>query len=92
MKTRTTVFALALCFASSLALADNPSDAPLVVDDAGSVAVQQDEGVGRTDQHHNKNRKEASWSEKMARKSSKSESKKASRTREVPAKNSTSAL
>jgi Skp family chaperone for outer membrane proteins len=92
MKTRTTVFALALCFASSLAMADNPSDAQLVADDAGSAVVQQDERAGCTDQLHNKNQKEASSSEKMARKSSKSESKKAAKTSEAPAKNSASAL
>jgi hypothetical protein len=90
MKTRTTVFALALCFASSLATADNPSDAQLAADDSGSAVVQQDERAGCTDQHHNK--KEVSSSEKMVRNSSKSESKKAARTSEVPAKNSTSAL
>ena len=90
MKTRTTVFALAVCFASSLALADNPSDAQLVADDSASAVVQQDERVASTNHHRNK--KEVSSSEKTARNTSKSESKKASRIREVPAKNSTSAL
>jgi hypothetical protein len=81
MKTRTAVFALALCFVSSLALADNPSDAPLVTDNAGSETVQPDERAGCTDQHRKK--KGMSSSQKMARNSSKSEPKKAPRTPEV---------
>jgi hypothetical protein len=73
MKTRTAGFALVLCFVSSLALADNPSDAPLVTDNAGSAVVQQDERAGCADQHRNK---KVSWSQKMARNSSKSEPRK----------------
>ena len=82
MKTRTAAFALALCFVSSLALADNPSDAPLVTDNAGSATVQPDERAGCTDQQRKK--KGISLSKKMARSSSKSEPKKAPRTPEVP--------
>jgi hypothetical protein len=81
MKTRTAAVALALCLVSSLALADNPSDAPLVTDNAGSATVQPDERAGCTDQHRNK--KGMSFSKKMARNSSKSEPKKAPRTPEV---------
>ena len=53
MKTPT-AFALALCLVSSLALADNPSDAPLVTDNEGSVVVQQNEPAGCTQDHRNK--------------------------------------
>jgi hypothetical protein len=49
MKTRTEAFALALCLVSSLALADNPSDAPLVTDNAGSATVQSDGRAGCSD-------------------------------------------
>jgi hypothetical protein len=80
MKTRTAAVALALCLVSSLALADNPSDAPLVADNAGSATAQPNAGC--TDQHRNK--KGMSSSKKMARNSSKSEPKKVSRTSEVP--------
>jgi hypothetical protein len=80
MKTRTAAVAFTLCLVSSLALADNPSDAPLVTDNAGSAVVQQDERAGCADQHRNK---KVSWSQKMARNSSKSEPKKAPRTPEV---------
>jgi hypothetical protein len=81
MKTRTAAVALALCLVSSLALADNPSDAPLVTDNAGSATVQPDERAGCTDQHRKK--KGMSSFKKMARNSSKSEPKKAPRTPEV---------
>src|SRR6266581_3018679 len=81
MKTRTAAVAFALCLVSSLALADNPSDAPLVTDNAGSATVQQDERAGCADQHRNK--KGMSLSKKIARNSSKSEPKKAPRTPEV---------
>jgi hypothetical protein len=84
MKTRTSAFALVLCFASTLALADNPSDAPLVTENTGSAVAQQDERAGGTDQQRKK--KETSLAKKIGRDSGKSEPKKTPRTPEVPAK------
>jgi hypothetical protein len=90
MKTRTLAFAFALCFASSLALADNPSDAQLSID-AGFASVQQDEQARSTDHHRQKKQMKAS--KNMAKESVKPEPKAAPRTSSVPAKtNTTSAL
>lgn len=84
MRTRTAAFTLALCLASSFALADNPSDAPLVTDDAGSAVIQQGKRAGATDHHQNK--KEVSASEKMVKNSSKSRQKRAKHASQAPAK------
>jgi hypothetical protein len=88
MKTRT-AFALALCLVSSLALADNPSDAPLVTDNEGSAVVQQNETAGCTQDHRNK--KDASLSQRASKNHSTSRQKKALRNSEVPAKTNASA-
>jgi hypothetical protein len=91
MKTRTMAFAFALCLVSSLALADNPSDAPLVTEDADSAAVQVDQRVGSKNQLQT--RKGMSLSQESAKDCSKSEAKKTPSTPEAPTKaNATSAL
>ena len=55
MKTRTAAFALALCFVSALAVADSPSDAPLMVDNSDSAVVQRGKSVGAARQQYKKN-------------------------------------
>jgi hypothetical protein len=88
MKTPT-AFALALCLVSSLALADNPSDAPLVTDNEAAV-VQQNETTGCTQDHRNK--KDASLRQRASKNHSTSRQKKALRNFEVPAKTNASSV
>lgn len=91
MKTRTTAFTLALCLISSFVLADNPSDAALAADDAGSAVVQQDQNTASKDRQGSK--EEKALAKKMAKQSSTPAAKKAAKNPERPAKaNTTSAL
>jgi hypothetical protein len=54
MKTHIAAFAVTLCFVSSLAVADSPTDAPLLPDNEHSVVVQHDESAGRARKRHDK--------------------------------------
>ena len=59
MKHRALTLAFAACLVSSLALADNPADAPLVTDDGNTAVAHQEEDC----KDHNrrpKNRKDKS--------------------------------
>jgi hypothetical protein len=54
MKNRAITLAFAACFVSSLAFADNPSDAPLVNDDARAMVIQRDNRVDHSRRHPKK--------------------------------------
>jgi hypothetical protein len=54
MKHRTITFAFATCLISSLAFADNPTDAPLVPNDGGTTVVQQEKQTDHNRRHPNK--------------------------------------
>ena len=54
MKHRAITFAFAACMVSSLAFADNPTDAPLVPNDGSTIVVQQENRADRNRRHPNK--------------------------------------
>jgi hypothetical protein len=54
MKHRAITFAFAVCLVSSLAFADNPTDAPLVPNDGSTTVVQQENQTGHKRRHSNK--------------------------------------
>jgi hypothetical protein len=54
MKHRVITFAFAACLVSSLAFADNPTDAPLVPNDANATVVHQENHTGHDRRHPNK--------------------------------------
>ena len=54
MKTQIATFALMLCFVSSLAVADSPTDAPLLPDNGHSAVVQQDKSASRAENRRHK--------------------------------------
>lgn len=54
MKDRVIAFAFAACLVSSLAFADNPTDAPLVPNDGSTTVVQQENQTGHNRRHPNK--------------------------------------
>jgi hypothetical protein len=54
MKHRAITFAFAVCLVSSLAFADNPTDAPLVRNDESTTVVQQENPAGHNRRHPNK--------------------------------------
>jgi hypothetical protein len=54
MKHRVITFAFAACLVSSLAFADNPTDAPLVPTDGSTTVVQQENQTGHNRRHPNK--------------------------------------
>jgi hypothetical protein len=64
MKNRTITLVLVACCVSSFAFADNPSDAPLVIDNGSAAVVQQDNQqkncVDRGRKHKNKDKQNAS--------------------------------
>jgi hypothetical protein len=54
MKHRAITFAFAACLVSSLAFADNPTDAPLVPNDGSTPVVQRENRMGHNRRHPNK--------------------------------------
>jgi hypothetical protein len=54
MKHRVITFAFAACLVSSLAFADNLTDAPLVPNDGSTTVVQQENQTGHNRRHPNK--------------------------------------
>jgi hypothetical protein len=54
MKHRAITFAFAACLVSSLAFADNPTDAPLVSNDGNTNVAQQENHTGHNRRHPNK--------------------------------------
>ncbi len=54
MKNRAITLVFAACFVSSLAVADNPSDAPLVNDDARTIVIQRDNHADHSRRHSTK--------------------------------------
>jgi hypothetical protein len=83
MKIRIAALAFALCFVSSLALADNPSEAPPASENAGSAVVGHGERTGCSRQHRNK--KDVRLRQQPSDATPKSEHQKAGRTSYVPA-------
>lgn len=71
MKHRGMTFAFVACLVSSLAFADNPTDAPLVSNDGSTAVVRQENHAGHNRRHPNK----------------KDESQAAKAKREAPSKN-----
>jgi hypothetical protein len=54
MKHRAITFAFTACLVSSLAFADNPTDAPLVPGDGSTAIVQQEKQTDHNRRHPNK--------------------------------------
>lgn len=66
MKTRIATLALTLCFVSSLAVADSPTDAPLLPDNEHPAVVQQVASAGRARKHFDKKTKNGECSPEKA--------------------------
>jgi hypothetical protein len=65
MKNRAATLAFTACLASSLAFADNPTDAPVVSNNGYTTAVQQESCKDHTsDQRHDKKDKSLSFKRK----------------------------
>jgi hypothetical protein len=85
MKTQIAAFALMLCFVSTLAVADSPSDAPLQPDNEHSVVVQQNEGAGNARKRFDKKaKKDVCSPEKAAPMAFKTDHRAAPRDSRVP--------
>lgn len=58
MTNRAVTLAITACLVSSLAFADNPTDAPLMTNDGNTTAVQQDncKDGARRQRHHKKDK------------------------------------
>jgi hypothetical protein len=83
MKHRVITFAFAVCLVSSLAFADNPTDAPLVTNDGTTPVVQQETRVSHKRQHAKK--KDKSLAKTKTENPPQEDSQKQQNTSEYPA-------